>query len=641
MREDLFDYMPPHSGGFGQSSCLGYTCNHCGMANDMSADSLKPKGEARPPRRGNLFSQFTRKFSLGNGPADWVQEYLISKEGGKMLGTLIALTLARMPNLETLIWDMPTGIVREVWHALASLGERRPGHRSRLDKVWVRLPDNREVVGALPLVTNLTSSNATTPLPAPSPNDIRSLDVSYSRMEHPNFSILPALKSLSVLELDELAYLKEISVLVHRSRKILRELRLGLSKAWAPVASKAPSIHLDSPCRATECFKEAGVIGLVMNEIYDCRKARRTAVTVAEAPITTGPSRQEAQDILTTASKPSLTDEFSVLSMSAIETVAGSVKSPDSPEHGNANLYSANLVEPNSPSASMSIPAAPSLWPSMFHSGHSEDPQKQPQIGLQVVNVSEPESINISALLRDAEPYKTSKTSTPGELCNDPLLKRLMLETFELERIPLAVTVLLRTIDWSSLTTLTLLDCGDHERLWKSLRRIYSPKSTSLIATSLSSSARQTSQPQLRRISSSRFDTQPAPEYRLKIKKIHTDNVSPSLISFLKETLAPNTLETMILQEHGQYVSPVTVDAIYRGPLRHHRSSLKKVSIDSSESLTDRGRSTKWKKWMLNHDILTFVTSGKMSSLRELGMALDHKDWVSSNKLGTISRFHV
>ena len=53
-----------------------------------------------------MFSQYTRKFSLGNGPSDWVQEYLITKEGGKMLGTLVALTVARMPNLETFIWDV-------------------------------------------------------------------------------------------------------------------------------------------------------------------------------------------------------------------------------------------------------------------------------------------------------------------------------------------------------------------------------------------------------------------------------------------------------------------------------------------------------------------------------------------------------
>lgn len=93
-------------------------------------------------RRGNHYAQFTKKFSLGNGPADWVQEYLISKEGGKMLGTLVALAVARMRSLETFIWDMPTGILRDVWLALSSLGDRGDGQACRLEKLWVRWHDN-------------------------------------------------------------------------------------------------------------------------------------------------------------------------------------------------------------------------------------------------------------------------------------------------------------------------------------------------------------------------------------------------------------------------------------------------------------------------------------------------------------------
>ena len=58
----------------------------------------------RSIRRGNWFALHTKKFSLGNGPADWVSEYLITKEGGKMLGTLVALAVGRMRNLEAFIW---------------------------------------------------------------------------------------------------------------------------------------------------------------------------------------------------------------------------------------------------------------------------------------------------------------------------------------------------------------------------------------------------------------------------------------------------------------------------------------------------------------------------------------------------------
>ena len=113
MREDLFNYTLPQRDGHSTNAFVQYTCNHCGLANEVNSKYTRASGQQRKLRRGNLFSQFTRKFSLGNGPPDWVQEYLITKEAGKMLGTLVALTLARMPNLETFIWDMPTGVLRD------------------------------------------------------------------------------------------------------------------------------------------------------------------------------------------------------------------------------------------------------------------------------------------------------------------------------------------------------------------------------------------------------------------------------------------------------------------------------------------------------------------------------------------------
>jgi hypothetical protein len=74
-------------------------------------------------------------------------------------------------------------------------------------------------------------------------------------------------------------------------------------------------------------------------------------------------------------------------------------------------------------------------------------------------------------------------------------------------------------------------------------------------------------------------------------------------------------------------------DAIYRGPLKRHRSSLKKLLLDSSDRIprgpTSSVDSTKWKAWMPNRDVLNFITSGRMSSLRELSVAIDYKDWVS------------
>lgn len=67
---------------------------------------------------------------------------MITKEGGKMLGTLVALAIARMINLETFVWDMPTGVLRDVWLALSSQADRTDGEDCRLDRLWIRWHDN-------------------------------------------------------------------------------------------------------------------------------------------------------------------------------------------------------------------------------------------------------------------------------------------------------------------------------------------------------------------------------------------------------------------------------------------------------------------------------------------------------------------
>ena len=145
-----------------------------------------------------------------------------------MLGTLVALTVARMPNLETFIWDMPTGVLRDVWYAL---GNSPIGHQSRLEKVWVRFHDNKEVIASTnsPPASNANDSapipNGVPAIPPQASNteqDRQSskspIDLSYQNTESPNFSTLPPLKSLTVLDIDECAYLAEMSVSLQRVR---------------------------------------------------------------------------------------------------------------------------------------------------------------------------------------------------------------------------------------------------------------------------------------------------------------------------------------------------------------------------------------------------------------------------------------
>ena len=527
---------------FGESAAFNpektnHFCHNCGTMNPRRARYQK-YGCTRQCRRGNSYGQYTRKFSLGNGPSNWVQEYLISKESGKMLGTLVALAVSQMNRLETFIWDMPTGVLREVWAALSLVEDQLDGPTSRLEKIWIRWHNNKSIINPSTAQGSgnlIQSTSLPTPPPLGPPIHVVSsqmnsmaigdssssqrtetlLEKSYRNIEHPNFSILPPLKSINVLDIDEPAYLEELSILVERSIDRLRELRIGaasisIAKSWL---RDNTTDSTTSDCRVS-FLESGGMLGMIMSRFYDCRRRTHPSnPTVQE----NRPHTQEAES-----------------------GTRGDIGTMPGPELGPAELRD-----------------------DMF-------------------------AANFSGPLRS---------------------KLLRLTVLELERVPICVSVLQKTVDWSVLTSLTLLNCESDEEFWKALRRTYSLRRKSPQSDNLS--------------------TNPA-DYRLKLKRIHTNNVSPALISFLKEALAPNSLEWMFLQDGGHPISKVTVDTIYRGPLRRHRSSLKKLMIDSSERrLGGNSSNHKWKKWMLNREILSFITSGKMPFLRELALVIDYKDWVN------------
>lgn len=199
------------------------------------------------------------------------------------------------------------------------------------------------------------------------------------------------------------------------------------------------------------------------------------------------------------------------------------------------------------------------------------------------------------------------------------------MQVLELERVSISVTVLQKAIDWSILTSLTILDCKQHESLWRILRRQFQPQISPSATLSMSSLIRESiSSNSSRNISNVPMD------YRLNLKKIHTDCVSPALIAFLKETLAPNTLEVLFIQDRKS--TTVTIDAIFKGPIKRHRSSLQKLMLDSAQKIPKgpgfANENTSWRTWMLNREILSFITSGRMSNLKELSVAIEYKDWV-------------
>lgn len=612
-------------------------------------------------RRGNHYAQFTKKFSLGNGPTDWVQEYLISKEGGKMLGTLVALAVARMRSLETFVWDMPTGILRDVWLALSSLGDRDDDRPCRLEKVCVRWHDNSsgETTSPSPVPpppsyqlhsfpTDSLASNTSTSAPTRPPLHAPTLD----RVEHPSFSVLPPLKSLSVLDIDEIAYLDEMAVLIGRSLDKLRELRVGIARhavardfvtCWE--GEGLEQVDHEYPTAASATIGErrlGGVLGVLTGFVSDMRKpkrtlshrkSKRTKQPSSESPSKSPPPTMPGAisptiptadvPIEASGALPSLTSLRDMLpniatSHSNIEPGPSSISpSPLRPDAADSDP----LVEMCSHASS------PMRTPSRTPSLHPADAPASPELAL--VKSSFPGLYGDSTDGRaDGIDHEQEQTVAEEEPRPEYLDNTLKLENLELERVQLSIPVLQRAIDWTNLTSLTLLHCANHEQLWKQLRRTFAPVPKSPVYPSARRTPSSTPRKNGR---STAAGADIEMEYRLRLKKIHTNTVSPALIAFLKETLAPNSLETLFLQETRSYSSPVTVDHIYKGPLRRHRASLKRILIDSSEKGLDGQpvSSSRWRRWMVSREILTFMTSGKMPALRELGVALDYRDWVS------------
>ena len=588
--------------------------------------SVAPKSRVRPTpypttrrRFGNYYAQFTKKFSLGNGPAAWVQEYMITKEGGKMLGTLVALAVARMINLETFVWDMPTGVLRDVWLALASQADRTDGEECRLDRLWIRWHDNTIDAPVPPPAPPMILNNVAVPPPPntthPSglgavqapvvvPQAFQSPAISaIDRVEHPTFSVIPALKCLSVLDIDELPYLDEMSVLIARSQWKLRELRVGIAphaqqRDWVTAweGDGIQQVDYNASWTGASAIGEkrlGGVLGILVGRVHNLRH-----------------SEEPATRRLSPAGLPDRQSEGSPVKFGTTSAVPSHINPQHDRELENNDQF-------DNASDGISVPEGVSLTDDI--QALTIDSMTQPlDSGGHTSILGAPQTPSNNSITPSQE--IASGDGFSGQLAPDEpkLIGKLKLEVLELERVPLSVPVLLRAFDWSLLSTLTLLNCSHHEQLWKSLRRTYTPRSAYPSGSPSSSKAYKASYT-LRS------------EYSLSLKKIHTNTVSPSLISFLKETLAPNSLEVLFLQEGRSYTSTVTVDAIYRGPLRRHRSSLKKLMIDSSEKGPDghATSSSRWRRWMLNREILTFITSGRMNSLRELAVSIDYKDWVS------------
>ena len=525
---------------------------------------------------------------------------------------------------------MPTGILREIWISLSSLGDYQS---PKLEKLWVRLHDNRAALSEAELTQTNTAPQPAQAAPSQAPalapaqgaphqsldfEGVPRLVFAKNHREEPNFSIMPPLRSLTVLDIDEIAYVEELSVLLERSLDKLRELRIG----FAPTLYSSFNDREQPPLRYVV---KGGPLPLLMSKIYDYlgdvdRMTLLPKYDTESDPLIRSPDDATNTDI--TSPPPTATASILGTNMSEAGTTS------NAPNDVNHKALS-GLPDPNVLGVNLDA-----IDPALFEEGASSEGREMPEEQLE--SKSRPHGKSQDPVERLETNTKATgdqsslsrgalqETDTAGSAASQNALKptrRLELETLEIEKVTLHVITLYNTIDWTLLTSLTLLNCGGTEDLWSCLQKNFPPRKALVVPTQ--ATKKRGSQPRLRRMPSSEALSKTS-EYPLRLKRIHTDSVSSTLISFLKHSLAPDSLEWLFLQDTSMYNSPVTLEAIYRGPLRRHRSSLTKVMIDSASG---RIRGVTPRKWMLTREVLTFLSSGKMSRLRELAMTIQYKDW--------------
>ncbi|KAF4775289.1 F-box domain-containing protein [Colletotrichum scovillei] len=568
--------------------CLGSSFAH--RTRKMLNPSYIPTYGSNVRRQKNDYAKYTKKFSLGNGPQDWVAEYMISKESGKMLGTLVALAVEKMVNLESFVWDMPTGVLSEIFMALASIPEQSSEAESKLEKVWVRWHDNTDgsspspsssppppIPPPVPPGSHLTTVGILIPSDSAHPAPRGAIPYAETNIEFPTFSVLPPLKSLTVLDIDELAYLDEMAVAIERSKDCLQELRVGISpravfkdfvQAWD--GPDLQQIDRDARWPGESSIGErrlGGVLGVLVGRIYDIRRK------------STSKSREKAPMASTQATQTNTA--HSAMDTTETSNVSGQ-PNPNEPDAVEVD----DSVEP--------LVTQPTGAATDDRAGHEEKSQS----------------------VKDQATGDGDLVDTPSGVPRRRLDGKLKLRSLELERVHLSIQVFSQAFDWTVLTTLTILECAQHDTLWKALRKQFAP--TPIVR--LGSHQHHASSKQ-------------AMEYHLNLKSIHTDVTSVALISFLRDTLAPNSLEVLFLQDRRRPSGPpaVTIDQIFKGVIKKHRASLQKVLLDSSDRKRSNGNTAtdtaRWRNWVLPTDMLLYMTSGRMVSLRELAISLHFKDW--------------
>ena len=532
--------------------------------------------------------------------------------------------LTALIKQDTFIWDMPTGILRDIWVALASLGDYQD---PKLAKLWVRLHDNQAALQAAGLTGPTAPQQPAQASPDPNVAPPQTTTHNYAELfgvcsvvwsnhhiEKPNFSILSPLRSLTVLNIDEAQYLVELSELLYRSLHTLRELRLGM----------ASTLHMSGYSREAKeacSLRFGGVFALLMSK--NCQRMAALKASKNE-PLGRHESHFSGGIAVATASTSSVSDP--TINFNTSGNYLNSTSSVSDPEaqkqpHPTPDLQ-ASVLDDNA--------IDPALFSDYANPVQEKQLATEPEQDTVPFDPASPVSLHSitqgDILIARKRPEEEWLKCGPEEIHNLPT--KLKLDVLEIEKFNPQSWILLRGIDFTILTSLTLLKCGDTTKLWEELKRQFPPRKSLVLSTPVRSPESPRGPPRLRRKPSSESLSGPI-TYQLSLKRVHTDSVPKELISFLKNTLAPNSLEWMFLQDDAsKSPSAVTLDSIYRGPLKRHRGSLTKVMVDSAYGpVSSRARSVAARKWMFSREVLAFVTSGKMSRIRELAMSIEYRDW--------------
>lgn len=552
------------------------------------------------------YAQFIRRFSISNGPESLVKDFSLSTDTGRMVNTLLALAMRKMTDLEVFKWDLGSGLSSEVFMALAMLGHAH----CNLREVWVRWHDH--------------SAGVNTPSSSSSSSSRRTSVASWDQPPPPGILAAP----------------NPPPAVQHVPSASSDTSSAAAAAATGGQSGPGASSNKNTP---TTGYFQVGIEYPTFSVLPPLESIAVLDVDLVsyldELSVLVERSRHTLRELRIGVSETAKREDF--------VKIAGAPENPQQIDHeatwpgqstiGNqrlggvlgivlSRLYDirSNSKEAVEDAAGVGAGTAEGSEASAsVNTGNSGGVRIRTESGHWAPRWINLDNNNNNT---DDDDDKTTeqqqKTDTAQTRPRD-LAGKLALHRLELERVHLHKSLCVNAFDWSVLTSLTMLQCPKSDGFWKALRHQYKPTLTEGFSR--------------HRASSGKRPPKERWQYHLALKSVHVDITTFHLVKFLKETVAPNTLEVLFLQDRRHNnIPPVPLGLIFEGLVKRHTASLSKLllcssHIDFADSLEDDRRM--W--WALTSEMTMWVTSQRMSRLRELAVSLDPQSWV--RRLSTLA----